>query len=187
VFAVVRVAPAARATRALQGLTRGGRVVRVVGSINRGMAALRRSMARRGLRFVILLTGVVVLAGAAGMHAFERGVASGDGGLDSFSGALWWTAMLMTTMGSDYWPRSAEGRALCLLLAMYGFAVFGYVTASLATFFIGRDAANPDAELAGADEIESLRVEVAALRRDLREFRSRAGEGTDEPASDATA
>jgi hypothetical protein len=54
---------------------------------------------------------------------------------------------------------------LCLLLATYGFAVFGYVTASLATFFIGRHAADPNAELAGADEIEPLRLEVSALRR----------------------
>jgi hypothetical protein len=73
------------------------------------------------------------------------------------------------------------------LLAVYAFAVFGYVTASLATFFVGRDAANPHAELAGADEVEALRLEVAALRRDLRDFRSRAGGGAGGPPSDATA
>jgi voltage-gated potassium channel len=186
-FAVVRVARAARATRALQGLTRGGRVVRVVGSINRGMGALRRSMARRGLSFVILLTTVVLLTGAAGMYAFERGAPGGGGGLESFPAALWWTAMLMTTMGSEYWPRSAEGRALCLALGVYAFAMFGYVTASLATFFVGRDAADPNAELAGADDVASLRLEVAALRRDLREFGSRAGGDAGGPPSDATA
>ncbi len=43
-------------------------------------------------------------------------------------------------MGSDYWPRTPEGRILCLLLALYAFAVFGYVTATLASYFIGRDA-----------------------------------------------
>jgi voltage-gated potassium channel len=47
--------------------------------------------------------------------------------------------MLLTTMGSDYWPRTAEGRLLCLLLAVYAFAVFGYVTAAIAAYFVGRD------------------------------------------------
>ena len=44
----------------------------------------------------------------------------------------------MTTMGSDYFPQTAEGRVLCFILAIYAFAVFGYVTATLATFFVGR-------------------------------------------------
>jgi len=43
-----------------------------------------------------------------------------------------------------------RGRILCFLLSLYGFAVLGYVTATLATFFIGRDAENEEAELAGA-------------------------------------
>jgi voltage-gated potassium channel len=56
----------------------------------------------------------------------------------------------MTTMGSGYWPESAEARVLCLLLALYAFAVFGYVTAALASFFVGRDAQHRDGDIAGA-------------------------------------
>jgi voltage-gated potassium channel len=41
------------------------------------------------------------------------------------------------------------------------------VTATLATFFIGRDAENHEAELAGARSIEELRAEITALRRDI--------------------
>jgi voltage-gated potassium channel len=47
--------------------------------------------------------------------------------------------MLLTTMGSDYWPRTPEGRFLCLLLAVYAFTVFGYVTAAIAAYFVDRD------------------------------------------------
>jgi voltage-gated potassium channel len=169
--AAVRLARAARAARALRGVTRGARVLRLVSSVNRGMAALRRSMARRGLGFVMLLTAIVMMTGAAGMYAFERDL-SGERGMHSFGSALWWTAMLMTTMGSEYWPRSAEGRALCLLLAVYAFAVFGYVTASLATFFIGRDAADPDAEIPGVELLAEMRGEIAALHGELRALRS---------------
>ena len=35
----------------------------------------------------------------------------------------------MTTLGSEYWPKSTEGRLLCFLLAVYAFAVWGYITA----------------------------------------------------------
>jgi len=36
----------------------------------------------------------------------------------------------------------------CFLLALYAFAVFGYVTATLATFFIDRDADSEEAKVA---------------------------------------
>ena len=44
------------------------------------------------------------------------------------------------TMGSDYFPKTPEGRMLCFLLAVYAFAIFGYLTATLATFFVSQDA-----------------------------------------------
>jgi voltage-gated potassium channel len=61
------------------------------------------------------------------------------GGFASYGDALWWTAMLLTTIGTDYWPHTAEGRILCLMLSVYAFAVWGYITASLASFFLGQD------------------------------------------------
>ena len=72
--------------------------------------------------------------------------------------ALWWTAMMMTTIGSDYYPKTAEGRILCFFLALYAVVVFGYLTATLATFFIDRDAENDDAELASAKSIQALQI-----------------------------
>ena len=163
IFRITRVVRLLRAARA----TRGFRLVRVVSSLNRGMRALGRSMGRRGFGYVVALTLAVTLVGAAGMLAFESEV-SAEGGLHNYGTALWWTAMLMTTMGSDYWPQTLEGRVLALMLSIYAFAVFGYVTATLATFFIGRDAENKDAELAGAASIEALRAEIAELRADIR-------------------
>ena len=108
---------------------------------------------------------LVAFAGAAGMYSFENGA---PGGLNSYAEALWWTTMVMTTMGSQYWPQTFEGRVLCVFLALYAFAVFGYVTATLATFFIGRDAENDEAELAGAKQLAALREEVIALREEIR-------------------
>lgn len=93
---------------------------------------------RRGLGYVILLTFIVLTTGAAGMYQFEL-EARGGPGFEDYGAALWWTAMLLTTMGSEYWPRTPEGRILCLLLAIYAFAVFGYVTAAIAAYFVGKD------------------------------------------------
>jgi len=144
---------------------RGLRLLRVVSSVNRGMHALGASLGRRGFGYVAALTVLVTFAGAAGMYAFENESADG---LHSYSEALWWTAMIMTTMGSQYWPQTVEGRVLCGFLALYAFAVFGYVTATLATFFVGRDAENAEAEVAGAQQLAALRQDVAALRADIR-------------------
>ncbi len=160
-FRVLRVARLLRLTRVGRGL----RLFRVVSSLNRGMRALGANLQRRGFGYVVGLTILVIFAGAAGMYAFENGV---PGGLDGYGEALWWTAMVMTTMGSQYWPETLEGRILCFFLALYAFAVFGYVTATLATFFVGRDAENNEAELAGAKELVAVREELTALRDEIR-------------------
>jgi voltage-gated potassium channel len=144
---------------------RGLRLIRVFSSLNRGMTALGASLSRRGFGYVIALTMLVTFAGAAGIYAFEN---QAPGGPDGYGEALWWTAMIMTTMGSQYWPQTAEGRVLCVFLALYAFGVFGYVTAALATFFVGRDAQDDEAELAGAKQLAALRDEVSALREEIR-------------------
>ena len=173
VFRVFRAVRAVRAASALRGAARGSRVVRVVGSLNRAMHALGRSFKRRGFGYVVALSLIVLLAGAAGMLTFERDVPGSS--INDYGTALWWTAMVMTTMGSDYFPHSPEGRVLCLLLAVFAFAVFGYVTATLATFFVGRDAENDEGELAGEKSVEALRHEMEGLRREVQALRADLG------------
>ncbi len=112
------VAPAFRLLRALRFLrvaraARGLRLVRIVGTANRGMNALRMSLGRRGFAYVAGATLLVALLGAAGMLAFEP-AREVDGGFQGYGHALWWTAMLLATMGSDYWPKDC-GRAGALL------------------------------------------------------------------------
>jgi voltage-gated potassium channel len=176
--ALALLAPALRALATLRMLrvvriataARSARLVRVLSSVNRGLRALRASMRRRGFGYLVASSLIVCVMGAAGMYAFESNGPNGEG-IDDFGTALWWTAMVMTTMGSGYWPQSAEGRILCLVLALYGYAVFGYVTASLATFFIGRDAEHEQGEVAGERSLRQLRIEISALRDELRTSR----------------
>lgn len=157
------VVPAFRVLRVLRvfRIARGLRLVKILGSINRGMRALNATMKRRAFGFVMALTLLVLFIGAAGMYAFEKDV---NGGLGNFGTALWWTGMVLTTMGSEAWPKTVEGRILCLVLAIYSFTVFGYITASIASFFIGRDAESKESEIAGAQQIEELKREIRELK-----------------------
>jgi voltage-gated potassium channel len=170
VFRLARMVRVLRATRALRGV----RLVRLITSFNRGMRALGATLGRRGFGYVSLLTALVTVLGAAGMFAFEQEVAGSA--MQSYGASLWWTAMLMTTMGTDYWPQTGEGRILCFLLALYAFGVFGYVTATISTFFIGRDAENAEGELAGATEIRGLAQQVNALRAEIAALNARSPE-----------
>jgi voltage-gated potassium channel len=157
VFRVARVVRLLRYGGAVRGLT----LARVLTAFNRGLRSLQRTLGRFAFGYVLVLTVLVTLLGAAGMFAFERAVA---GGLSTFGDALWFTAMLMTTSGSDYWPQTVEGRVLCFLLALYAFTIFGYVTATLATLLIGQQKEAPAADRAA---LAALRDEIVALRREL--------------------
>lgn len=149
-----------RFARLLRGL-RGIHLVRVVSSINRSMKSLAATMKRRGFGYVFLLILVVTFAGAAGMYAIEKPAP----GFESYGMALWWTAMRVITAGSESYPSTPEGRGLALLIAIFGYAIFGYVTAILASFFIGRDAEEKDTPIAGAKDVAELKNEIAALTR----------------------
>jgi len=170
-FRLFRAVRLLRAARALRGM----RLVRIVGTANRSMKTLKATLARRRFGYVVALTALVVLLGAAGMLSFEP-ADEVEGGFSSYGDALWWTAMLVSTIGSAFWPVTMEGRLLCFLLSLYGLAVFGYITASFASFFVGRDAEEAAGPVAGADALAALREEIAALRRDLRSSGGAAGE-----------
>jgi voltage-gated potassium channel len=154
---------AARAARAAPGV----RLVRALGSLNRGMRALGATMHRRGVAYVIALTVAVLFAGAAGMYALEPHAPSPQG-FANYADAVWWTSMILTTLGSAYWPQTPEGRILAFLISLYAIGVFGFITALVASFFVDRDADSKDTAVASASDLRALRDEISALRRELR-------------------
>ncbi len=178
VLPALRVFRVVRVLRPLAKL-RGLQLVRVLTSLNRGMGSLRASMGRRGIGYLVLLTVVVLVTSAAALHAFERG---GTASFPSYGAALWSTAMLLTTLGPVTWPQSAEGRVLTFLLALYAIAIFGYITAALATYFISRETeagailpplpggitpASDEGMRALHEELRSLRAEIRQLQESL--------------------
>lgn len=171
-----------RTLRAARSLT----LVRVVSSVNRGMRATRGVLGRKRLVYIITTTLIVIATGAAGMTAFENpNTLRADGyepapgeSIANYAEGLWWTTMIITSLGSQYWPRSSEGRILCVLLALYGFAVFGFITATISSWLVGKDTsaveqtrptppAPPAVSASLIAEIATLRHEFAQLRQQL--------------------
>jgi voltage-gated potassium channel len=171
--------PAFRLLRVLQilGAVRALSLVRILTSLNISIGTLAEAMGRRGVGYVSIITVLVLFGGAAGMYGLENpaqlraqgfaAVAAAGGGLHDYGDALWWTAMLMTTIGSQYWPVTPAGRALCFLLSLFSLGVFGYITAALASFFVDKDMTSTPRRAREATLLK-LRDDIAALRAELR-------------------
>jgi voltage-gated potassium channel len=156
IFQVIRVLRAAR-------VIRGIRLARLFTSFRRSARALRATMSRRGFEYVAGVTVIVIFAGGAGMYAFEHN-ASMQQGFNSYGESVWWTAMIITTLGSQDWPVTTEGRILCLVLSIYAITILGYVAASLASYFIDRDAT----QTVHPKDVRNLQEAVNQLHRELK-------------------
>lgn len=156
-----------RVVRLLRGL-KGIRLVRIVSSLNRSMNSLAATMKRRAFGYVMMATLIVTFGGAAGMYAFENPAP----GFETYSMALWFTAMKVITSGNEFNPVTPEGRGLAFLIAIFGYTIFGYVTATFATFFIGRDAEEEGAPVAGAKDVEELKNTILSLSKDIQELKA---------------
>ena len=154
---LLRVARVARIARS-GTLLRSATLLRLVTSANRGFDTAARILGRRGIGYLLAATLVVLFLGAAGMASFESpaalraagvpatgatGAAGAVGavgaGLANYGEALWWTAMMLTTIGTGYTPVTVEGRILGFLIAIWAIAVFGYLVATLASHFVGTE------------------------------------------------
>ena len=163
IFAVVSSLPM------LGALAAGNSIVfLLLGSVNRGMQALRKVVKRRGTVYVAALTVIILCAGAAGMLAAEKHVHAPNG-IHSYPQALYWTAMMITTIGSDYWPATPQGKTLCVALSLYAVSILGYIAGSLASFFVGNDAHDPEGDVASEKELRALRKQLASLQEQLQQ------------------
>jgi voltage-gated potassium channel len=150
-FRILRIFPALRLLRATR-FVRSTNLVRMLTSTNRGLRAMRYALGRRGFGYVILATVMILFLGAGGILQFESSGAlqragyEETAGIEHYGDAVWWTAMIITTFGSDYWPQTTEGRALTVILSIYSVAIFGYVTATIASIFVSSDASAREKE-----------------------------------------
>jgi voltage-gated potassium channel len=121
---LVRVAPMLGSLHAAQ----------VVGGANRGLTALRLMLRGRVFLYLSMVTVVVVLIGAGGVLRLDAGHPGTP--FTSFGEALWWAATLITTVNSSDDPVSGWGRVVAFLMRIYAVAIFGYLTGSIASYFV---------------------------------------------------
>jgi voltage-gated potassium channel len=143
--------------------TFGMQVIWMFASADQGLGSLRRTMGRRGTGYALTFTVLVILAGAAGMLHFENNSPDAQG-IHSYPKALWWVAMQITNIGSGYRPVTVGGHVLCLGISIFAVAIFGYLTAVFAAFFIGQDAEDPKSEIPNQTSIHQLSAEIVLLR-----------------------
>ncbi len=140
----------------------GGRIITMIGSIHRSMHSLNVTLKRRGFAFVMVLTIAVILLGAAGIYSFEK---NQPDSFTSYPDAIYWTTMLLITIGSDYWAQTPAGKILTLLISLYGVTVLGYLTAMIVSFFVETDVEKQEEKNddVGANDIAELRKEIREL------------------------
>lgn len=138
VFRVVRALRAFRFMRVLPPAT----LARTYVITRRGLRRFGRILGRRSFGYVISATLVALFIGSLMIFLLERGAPGAV--IVSYGGALWWTIGVLTTVGNELYPITAEGRIVAVILMVYGVGVFGYIAATLASYFVHADVSETD-------------------------------------------
>lgn len=114
-----------------------------------------------GFKYMLMLTGVIVLCASFAMMRFED---------MSFSDALWWSFVTATTVGyGDLSPATSAGRITAALLMLTGIGLLGSLTSTITSFFLASD--NSDYS---SDKIDMVMTMYESLSdREKDEIRSR--------------
>ena len=152
---VLRVVQLARALPALRLLVFGGR----------GSQSTLELLKRRRLGQLAIISGMVILIGASLGFLLEAGAPGSR--IEDFGDALWWSAALVTTIGSDLYPVTAAGRILSFLIMIYAIGIFTYFIGSVASVLVAFDASRTQKQ-GDKGGVELSEDEVEALRSILK-------------------
>lgn len=147
VFRVFRVVRAARAARAIRG-------VRLLVFGSRGANELIERLRRRRLGKLAVVSGFVILIGAALLYLTEQG---SETPIQSFGDALYWAAMMVVGTEGGLEMRTTLGRLITLALIGYSIVVFSYLIGAIASLWVERDREERESRAARADRIDSAK------------------------------
>jgi len=151
----------------------------------RPLRVIRSARAARLLRAgrATSFLGRGVQVGAVVVREYEHTAAGSN--IHTFPDALWWAISTTATVGGDKFPVTAGGRAVAVVLMLFGVGVFGLLAASFASFFVGRRAEEEvepkiDAVLERLSRIEAA---LAASNGGAAEPEDPQSPGTSEPVA----
>ena len=155
------------------------RLLRLVTLLSVLHRTIGETLRGRVATYVAGSAALLVLVGALAVLDVEQ--SAPDAKILTFGDALWWAITTITTVGyGDMYPVTSIGRIVAAALMMSGIAVLGVVTASIASWLVQRveestEAAAESAEEPVRVELGELVAEIAALRREIAEFKDRRG------------
>jgi voltage-gated potassium channel len=144
--------PAVFAMTRLARLSRLFRLVRLVAFGARALPAIRSTLGRRGLLYVVAVFLMLITVSGAIMSVVEPQTVKGN----MFDG-MWWSIVTATTVGyGDISPQTTMGRLVAVALMLFGIGVTATLAASVAAYFVGQDQAGSADVAARLERIERL-------------------------------
>lgn len=150
----LRLARVLRVTRALP-------VLRLLIFGGRGSESTLALLKRRRLGQLAIVSAMVILLGAAVGFLLEADAPGTR--IPTFGNALWWSATLVTTVGSELYPVTIGGRVLGFLLMLYAVGIFSYFIGAIASVLVETDAQRTR-KTEKKDDVSLSRRELDALR-----------------------
>ncbi|MDQ3856657.1 MAG: potassium channel family protein [Chloroflexota bacterium] len=118
-------------------------------------------MKRRRLGQLAIVSVMVILLGSAGAFLLEVNAPGAQ--IRAFGDALWWSATVVTTVGSELYPVTTGGRVLGFLLMLYAVGDFSYFIGAITSVLVDSDARRTSV-LEKEDGLDLSRRELNALR-----------------------
>jgi voltage-gated potassium channel len=148
VFAMARLARILRLLRLVRLVAFGARLV----------PALRATVGRRSLVYVLALFLLLIVMAGAIMSIVEPQTVKGN-----LWDGMWWAVVTATTVGyGDIAPTSASGRLVAVALMLFGIGLTATLAASVAAYFVRSDQGGADLNEVAArlERLETLLVEL---------------------------
>lgn len=113
------------------------RLLRALVFVKSGLEHLSKLFKTKGVPFVIVFSTILILSISFLTYHFESPVNENFG---SYGDALWWAVVTSTTVGyGDIYPITTVGRVLASILMFMGIGFVGFISATLATYFMRAD------------------------------------------------
>jgi voltage-gated potassium channel len=139
------------------------RVLRLVAVVE----ALQRAIggAIRGGVIIYSALSAIVLVYAASLAVLDAERSAPNAFIRNFGDAVWWAISTITTVGyGEFYPVTAVGRTVAVLLMIGGISLIGTITATVASWIVERVAQQDSTrQYATVAHIEELRAEIAKL------------------------